>query len=100
MTDKKYVVPDGMMDAASRHCDSLTLLHASLEAAIRWLAENPIMPTMDQLNEMFKKIDTGNGGTYIPSYLQEWQRMMFLSPEPNTSRNAKTAMKKRSSAHE
>jgi hypothetical protein len=91
MTVNKYRVPDGMLNAfisGRRHQpydDFRDEYIRGLEAAIQWLAENPIMPTMEQLNAMYKKVDTGNGGTYIPAYLAEWQRIMFLVPEPELS---------------
>jgi hypothetical protein len=91
MTDKRYIVPDGMRRAFGRalpdpdfDSDGVICLVA-LEAALRWLADNPAMPSMKQLNDMYKKVDTGNGGTYIPAYLAEWQRIMFLAPEPELS---------------
>jgi hypothetical protein len=97
MKDKKYRVPEGLLKSAVAnliHCwdriprstdyssKQVQLAMAACEAGIGWLAENPIMPTMRQLNDMYKKVDTGNGGTYIPAYLAEWQRIMFLAPEP------------------
>ena len=91
---KKYVVPEGMLKAVIEHHPSkgniaddphlmsTTTLNACLEAAIRWQAENPPKASMKQLQEMFEKVDQGNGGTYIPSCLEEWIRRMYLAPEP------------------
>ena len=51
--EKRYVVPDGMLKAI--HAAMITVIpggtqpdyeRAMGEAAIRWLAENPIVPTM------------------------------------------------------
>jgi len=103
MSDKKYVVPEGGLKAAvaqafesgkflnrrlwteffsgsSAGCVKLT--RSILEGFIRWQAENPPKASMKQLQEMYDKVDKGNGGTYIPSYLEEWIRRMYLAPEP------------------
>ena len=76
MQEKKIVVPDGMLKAAIE-CRNLEGIHkrtfeAILEAALRWLSDNPIKPTRHQVTELM----------VIPFMFEEWQRRMFLAPEP------------------
>ena len=68
-------------------------IHVLLEAALYWLSDNPILPSIKQLNEIFTKVDRGNGGTYIPAYLEEWQRRMFLAPEPDVPEEIKDLLR-------
>lgn len=57
-------------------------LEASLEAALRWLSENPIVPTKKQLENLwYESQGKGPEGT-IEHCIAEWQRRMFLAPEP------------------
>jgi hypothetical protein len=95
MSDEKYVVRleaikavivalekrYGVGENVGVYSDSL-LIPLILEAFIRWQSENPPKASMKQLQEMYDKVDQGNGGTYIPSYLEEWVRRMYLAPEP------------------
>ena len=87
MSETKIKVPEGMRRAAedavvrdlpgSNYCG---IVNVGLEAALRWLSENPIVPTMEQATEMS---DSGHpcvlDGVW---YATEWQRRMFLAPEP------------------
>lgn len=87
--EKRYLVPEGMMKAGF---DSLlpvereqpmTAYGTFLEAALRWLAENPIVPTQEQNDAMFDSggdVDESDG--WIQYAAVEWQRRMFLAPEP------------------
>lgn len=84
---KKIVVPDGMYLAALPHQDSGTQCSAALEAALRWLSENPIVPTDEQIQATCAAIseDWRVGEPFEDTYrdlLVEWQRKMFLAPEP------------------
>ncbi len=78
-------IPDGMLNAAKAEyrvrAASEDCVRHILEVALGWLSHNPILPSMEQLNDMYSKLDQNNGGTYIPAYLKEWQRRMFLVPE-------------------
>ena len=90
--EKKYVVPDGMLETAIEDCMDLpihgpdgigaAMCERALEAAVRWLAENPIEPTKEQWSKLWT--DTRSGGLHGGNYkmLSEWQRRMFLAPEP------------------
>lgn len=100
--DRKIVVPDGMLRAAqeemSRHhlhvlkrrnlscpIGSICSISRGLEAALRWLSENPIVPTDRQVLSMISECgeDAPWGKTMTPiDMLCEWQRRMFLAPGP------------------
>ncbi len=87
MSEKKYVVPEGMYNAVIEVLPPHVSVQLSammgfpgvqrmLEAALRWLSENPIVPTIEQATEMS---DSGHpcvlDGVW---YATEWQRRMFL----------------------
>jgi len=92
VSDKKIKVPDGMLKAvlAGEHagCTSWAQKHylTVLESALRWLSENPIVPTIEQLKAINAAWHEGNHlalGTGETSFvLIEFQRRMFLAPEP------------------
>ena len=100
MSEKKIVVPDWMLTRACEYyqrtsqgyprMDMVTLVRGTLEAALRWLSENPIVPTDEQLKDLRGSIHpqeaTGGGrwmgATDVEEGAVEWQRMMFLAPEP------------------
>lgn len=86
MSDKKIVVPEGMFDAAMEavqaipmrgNVGSIDRVNGALKAALRWLSENPIVPTKEQWDELRRTC-------WVPDELQavEWQRRMFLAPQP------------------
>jgi len=91
MSDKKIVVPEGMVKAVDyaiskargigRDITGGQVRDIALEVALRWLSNNPILPTMEQAKEMS---DSGHpcilDGVW---YATEWQKRMFLAPEPN-----------------
>jgi hypothetical protein len=86
MSERKYIVPEGMLRAFERRWISLPQepesfeqqRYASLLAALRWLSENPIIPTRAQVDHMVAD------GTWDGTWMAvEWQRRMFLS-EPET----------------
>lgn len=85
MNDVK--VPEGMLEAAFKAPYSEDVgdgdVRSILEAALRWLMENPIVPTDEQRAELGRLApyeDPGNGK--IHSWVAvEWQRRMFLAPE-------------------
>lgn len=82
----KIKVPEGMIKEAVKASriaacpeDYMRLI---LEAALRWLAENPIVPnevvTYDLATSGKKPFNMDS----IAWYCSEWQRRMFLAPEP------------------
>lgn len=92
-SDKKYVVPDGMRIAAGGNTGGVDpegyILYLGLQGAIKWLSENPQMPTIKQLEEMWNQIpeSTANYPYWqkVREVMAEWQRRMFLAPEPPKS---------------
>ena len=86
MNERKYKVPEGMVKAfetgyyapmrSPEENDPSQKTLRGLEGAIKWLAENPISPTLEQGKELLKI--TRN----VYGMCEEWQRHMFLSLEP------------------
>ncbi len=81
MSEKRYVVPDGMMNAACNDHHAIGVnqrdVAKMLEAALRWLSENPIVPTEREcarLCDYDPKI--------VKFVVSVWQRLAFLAPEP------------------
>jgi hypothetical protein len=79
----KIIVPRDMQAAIApvfRHWTGHGSHHGELEEilepALRWLAENPIVPTEKQWRDMPPQ-DT------VAGHIAEWQRRMFLAPTPN-----------------
>ena len=86
MSKRRYVVPEGMLKAALSAYVIGTHqvgVRDALEAALRWLAENPIVPTEKEAADL---VVWSSGGTTLIKRLGraciEWQRRMFLAPEP------------------
>ena len=94
--EKRYQVPEGMLQAAvdsvarQQGMNDATRMHYKtvLEAALRWLSENPIVPTTKQAVEMICKLALTDPDQLpkINQYqtqelVSEWQRQMFLAPE-------------------
>jgi hypothetical protein len=87
MSEKRYVVPDGMRAAYKEAGGFL----AGLEAAMRWLAENPIVPTEEQI--LLDAVPSlGSARRDIQHHIAAWQRRMFLSPEPEIPEAVKGLM--------
>lgn len=86
MSDK-LVVPEGMLKAAiaAVSADPLPMdrYRVFLEAALGWLAENPIVPTDEQGLELEQKWRTSKPNKTCAAWCAgEWQRRMFLQTEP------------------
>lgn len=93
MTERRYKVPEGMLDAAygeypwPADWTVEQCVKKGVEASLRWLSENPIVPTDEQILEMEKlhqsdcslwnRFGSSNNHAY---YCYEWQRRMFLAP--------------------
>ena len=91
MSEKKIVVPEGMLEAGrSAYSAYVTAGEGArriLEAALRWLSENPIVPTEEQISSMI-----GNAPFHRLSVLDgavEWQRRMFVASEPEVPEEIK-----------
>jgi hypothetical protein len=96
MSDKKIVVPEGGLRAAQRALnirlrnkpqDLIYTTESSaeliLEAFVRWLSENPIVPTLEQTENMRHLFHiTDKPLSVYQNVAVEWQRRMFLAPKP------------------
>lgn len=95
--DKRYVVPEGMLKAAEAASEYVSYEPAAhrmrfgslvvisiLEAVLRWLAENPIVPSESQAFSMAVDKDKFpfDKWEWVRWGACEWQRRMFLAPEP------------------
>ena len=112
----KIVVPEGMLEAAWEKVKPFSdmdygydrdTLKESLKSAIRWLSENPIVPTEDQAATVIQetaRIQYADRSTPSarPSdhtlrvqiaFLTEWQRRMFLAPVPEVLEEIKDLLR-------
>ena len=88
MSDKKYVVPEGMLKAALdsarqtvQGCPWQELATKAVEAALLWQSENPTVPTEEQMDALFSRHSWLDKDS-VRFGAREWQRQMFLAPEP------------------
>ena len=88
MGEKRVVVPEGMYDAAMKYQDSGIQCGAALEAALRWLSENPIVPSVEQCDAIRDVLGPREDlmQWQVKEVAFEWQRRMFLAPEPEDKR--------------
>ena len=89
----KIKVPDAMLKAGMQARNAAFMGDESrvrdiLEAALRWLSDNPITPTGEQLQVFRVRWDSedwnqtqANRGDFFRWCLLEWQRRMFIEPE-------------------
>jgi len=88
---KKIIVPEGMLKAVNAAFDSGKRKPVELlEAALRWLSENPVVPTRGQLHDIM-----GQRFYYEDHIIKgiiEWQRRMFLAPEEEIPKELKALM--------
>jgi hypothetical protein len=93
MSEKKYIVPAGMLDATFSHAPMVTCkasMRDALEAALRWWSKNPTVPTTDQAMEIGKKFSNQPSVCdYVMQVCVEWQRRCFLAPEPEVPEEIK-----------
>ncbi len=95
MSDKKIVVPEGMLEAAGKVFDAerrrvmedrlaWSVFRQMMEAALRWLSENPVVPTLPQMRavETSAAHEATGSTAWLSDAIMEWQRRMFLAPEP------------------
>jgi hypothetical protein len=83
---KKIVVPEGMLKAVCEtYSDSVEVC---IEKALLWLSENPIVPSHEQWEKMTMDVHKERGWSvtnlddHAGLAIEEWQRRMFLAPEP------------------
>jgi len=90
MSEKRYVVPEEALkavhDAENSDRDYFDDgdAHPILLAFVRWLAKNPVVPTLPQLRSVESSAghEPLNSTRWLSDVLTEWQRRMFLAPEP------------------
>ncbi len=96
--EKRYVIPEGMLkaalDAQQMRCDPV-ISKVGLEAAIRWLAENPIVPDRETADRLI----ACRGIHSEADPFAEWQRRMFLAPEPEVPEAIKDLLTMSDSPH-
>ena len=96
--ENKIVVPEGMFEAGYKAACLVTnksansaVTMAVIEAALSHLKENPMVPTEVQgeqiyagacaFSDRYGKYKVTAAG-YVQFICEEWQRRMFLAPEP------------------
>jgi hypothetical protein len=96
--ERKIVVPFGMLAAAvdamnepsgTKFRSTKQWASIGLEAALRWMAENPIVPTDEQKIQMLNHLSPSGVDKwdhimweeFICASAVEWQRQMFLAPQ-------------------
>ena len=97
MSKKKIVVPKEMMKAVETVVEGelscggngKTVAIVSTKTALRWLSENPIVPTVEQLRVLRYATADADWQTDFSqrciNLMEEWQRQMFDAPEPEVS---------------
>ena len=89
-SERKYVVPNKMRVAVARtvfdecgKCDFHPQIRVALEAACRWLSENPIVPSeTDAIILADVSLRAGDDrNKQVEDVATEWQRRMFLAPD-------------------
>lgn len=87
MSEKKIVVPDGMITAVQERIDYLPInVRGILEAALLWLTKKPIVPKIHVAGQILADYRLGNANCCdalaIQFCCEEWQRRMFDAPDP------------------
>jgi hypothetical protein len=98
-------VPEGMLQAGraaySGYVTAEEGARRILEAALRWQSENPVVPTDSQAYELSgigistdKRSISRTGIVTTQGIVEEWQRRMYLAPEPEVPEEVKDLMYK------
>jgi hypothetical protein len=94
----KILVPEGMLTAVMAEVSYLRSLRSEdmekwLEAALRWLSENPIVPSLAEFCDAeANAARSATEPTYAAFHIAtvvEWQRCMFLATETEVGKVAK-----------
>ena len=104
MSDKKIVVPEGMLAAAGKELriagfgDNVLMCNArrKLEPALEWLrlSEHPIVPSDQEVVEILDKVEPyRNWLEMVKRVIEIWQRQMFIATEPELPEELKTIFK-------
>ena len=84
-------IPDRMLEAAISSVQDCEFdrYRVFLESALRWLSENPIVPTKEQTKTLWGNANGKNicylsdlETLVIQNACKEWQSIMFVEPEP------------------
>ena len=90
MSETRIIVPMGMLkevvDAEAKSVVPFDQLE-TLSIGLRWLSENPIVPTEDQMAQIMCA-HVANW-EQIRSRIEAWQRRMFVAPEPEVPEEIK-----------
>lgn len=94
---KKIVVPEGMMKAAIaawrlhpiRGYPPEDAVCKAVEAAVCWLSENPVVPTKEQANDLWKATTGAQKDEWPILVATKFQRLLFLAPEPEAPESVK-----------
>lgn len=73
---------DATINAAAAMSGNDYILDTSLEAALQWLADNPIMPTDEEAFEVAKAADSASTPKFVQTLVAAWQARMFLTTTP------------------
>ena len=114
MSESRVVVPEGGLEAAVaaawKHIgfdypqaspriqkEIEDGYRAGLEAFVRWLSENPMVPTHSEVNSILAMVQfqslRGTSLDGLQDFAAMWQRRMFLAPpEPEVGQAAKRVM--------
>lgn len=84
--ERKILVPEGMLKAAmdwavTNHVHGMVVVGGVVEAALRWLSENPIVPSEAEMAKIMAYWREGHPENFYIYCSVEWQRRMFLAPE-------------------
>jgi hypothetical protein len=94
-TEKRYKVPDGMLEAAVEawrmpgfdgfddglpHVAATNTTRKILEAAVYWLAEHPVVPTDEQMYKLLGSSMVATDRFAVEHALIRWQRQLFIAP--------------------
>lgn len=98
MSERRFVVPEGMLKAVMADilvvavcagkgmCLTEPSAKEILLRALRWLSENPIVPTPEETDRLLRGTQFGAGRELDPHLVENlllaWQCRMFLAPEP------------------
>jgi|SRR5579863_1336253 len=86
MSETRYRVPEDMRKAAGEASGGIDpegyILYHPLEGALRWLAEHPMAPTDEQINEFYAgESEAGVSFDFLRRFAVWYQKRMFLDSE-------------------
>ena len=113
MSERKIVVPEKLMNAAllavqarlgdGRGSNWEDRARVAVEVALRWLSENPIVPSEEQAASLYGaslNIDYEKRYDATRAVVVEWQRRMFLAPPGEVPEEVKDLLTPRCNPNE